>query len=139
MEFIESLTVTQLLVSYPNNAKHKLLELRKLIIEVASENDSIKKLVETTKWGEPSYIAKTGSTIRMDWKPKTPDLYYLYFICSTELVGTFKVIFGDELTFDGNRAIVLQLCDPIPKEPIKRCLSLALNYHKIKHLHLLGA
>ncbi|MFK7954336.1 MAG: DUF1801 domain-containing protein, partial [Ekhidna sp.] len=99
----------------------------------------VSKLVETTKWGEPSYVCKNGSTIRMDWKEKNPEKYGLYFICSTELVSTFKIILGDELDFEGNRAVMLDLCEPIPEKALQKCISLALNYHKIKHLPLLGA
>lgn len=138
MEFIKSTEVEQLLDSYPIQAKDKLLQLRKLILDTAHETDGLEKLMETTKWGEPSYVTKTGSTIRMDWKEKAPDKFYLFFICSTELVNTFRVIFGDELQFEGNRAIVLNLKEDLPTSALKRCIQLALNYHKLKHLPLLG-
>lgn len=137
MEFLESAAVVELLNSYPASSSKKLFELRHLIISTATDL-GITKLVETTKWGEASYVTKSGSTIRMDWKPKTPNLYFLYFICSTELVNTFKIVFGEELIFDGNRAIVLNLNDELPIKAIQKCISLALTYHKIKHLPLLG-
>ncbi|MEM6361808.1 MAG: DUF1801 domain-containing protein [Bacteroidota bacterium] len=138
MEFIKSTAVEQLLDSYPIQAKDKLLQLKKLILDTADETDGLEKLMETTKWGEPSYVTKTGSTIRMDWKEKTPDKYYLFFICNTELVNTFKLIFGDELQYEGNRAIVLELKDPMPSSALKRCIALALQYHRVKHLPMLG-
>ncbi len=138
MEFVESKAVSNLLETYPPVAKKKLNQLRKLILDTAKETKGVDKLVETTKWGEPSYLAKKGSTIRMDWKKKTPDKFYLFFICTTELVNTFRVIFGDELQFEGNRAIILDVKEQIPTAAIKRCISLALTYQKVKHLHLLG-
>ncbi len=137
MEFIKNVDVEKLIAGYPKLASEKLSQLRKLIQNTAEE-DGVVKLIETTKWGEPSYVAKKGSTIRIDWKERTPDKYFMYFICSTELVSTFKLIFGDELTFEGNRAIELDLNEPVPKEALKRCISLALNYHTIKHLPMLG-
>ena len=137
MEFLKSTVVTELLKTYPTRSNKKLLELRQLVISTATDL-GIAKLVETTKWGEPSYVTKSGSTIRMDWKPKTPNQYFLYFICSTELVNTFKIVFGEELTFEGNRAIVLNLNEELPIKAIQKCISLALTYHKIKHLPLLG-
>ena len=121
-----------------NNAKKRLKQLRKLIFDTAKGTEGIEKLVETTKWGEPSYLTKTGSTIRMDWKSKTPDKYYLFFICNSELVKTFRFMLGDELQFEGDRAIVLDLKDPLPAAPLKRCISLALTYKKVKHLPMLG-
>jgi len=74
----------------------------------------------------------------MDWKAKTPDTYYLYFICSTQLVNTFRIIFGDEMEFEGDRAIVLDLKEPMPSIALKRCITLALNYQKVKHSPMLG-
>jgi len=137
MEFVKSEKVSKLLENYPRTAQAKLNQLRKLIVATAEETEGVDKLVETTKWGEPSYLTKTGSTIRMDWKAKTPDTYYLYFICSTQLVNTFRIIFGDELEFEGDRAIVLDLKEPMPSIALKRCITLALTYQKVKHLPLL--
>lgn len=139
MEFIKSKTVDQLIDSYPPSAGKKLKQLRKLILDTAKETAEVDKLIETTKWGEPSYLTKTGSTIRMDWKKNTSDKYYLFFICSTRLVETFRFIFDNELQFEGDRSIVLNLKEPIPTLAIKRCITLALTYQKVKHLPMLGA
>ena len=138
MEFVQSKEVSQLLEGYPQAAKEKLQQLRQLIIDTAEETEGVHQLLETTKWGEPSYVTKTGSTIRMDWKKETPDKYYMYFICTTQLVNTFRFIFGENLHFAGNRAIVLDLKQPIPSTALKRCIMLALTYKKIKHLPMLG-
>ena len=138
MEFVQSKEVNQLIESYPSTAKKRLMQLRQLIIDTAKETEGVHQLLETTKWGEPSYVTKTGSTIRMDWKGGTPDKYYMYFICTTELVRTFRFIFGEDLHFEGNRAIVLDLNKPIPSTALKRCIVLALTYKKIKHLPMLG-
>jgi len=138
LKLVESEKVKQLLESYPTEANEKLRELRQLIIETAEETEGVEQLVETTKWGEPSYVTRGGSTIRMDWKQKTPNNFYLYFICTTELVGTFRFIFGEELSFEGDRAIVLSLHKPLPAAALKKCIVLALTYHRVKHLHMLG-
>jgi len=138
MEFVASSHVENLLKGYPQEASIRLGELRSLIIEAAKETEGVCKLVETTKWGEPSYVTKTGSTLRMDWKERTPDKYYLYFVCSTSLVSTFRILIGEELEYEGNRAIVLKLNEALPAEALKRCISLGLRYHKVKHLPLLG-
>lgn len=138
MEFVKSEEVSRLLKSYPPEATEKLKQLRQLIIDTARETEGVDQLLETTKWGEASYITRTGSTIRMDWKQKTPDKYYLYFICTTGLVSTFRFIFGEELMFEGNRAVVLDLKRPVPSPALRRCIALALIYHKVKHLPMLG-
>ena len=113
--------------------------MRNLILEVASENDSIHELEETLKWGEPSYLAKHGSTLRMDWKEKSPDQYAMYFKCTSKLVPTIKTIYKDKFRYENNRAIIFKLNDPIPEPELKQCIRLALTYHKVKHLPLLGA
>ncbi len=138
MQFESTISIQSIVENYPKVAQDKLTELRQLILQTARETAGVDKLMETTKWGEPSYITKTGSTIRMDWKERTPDHYYLYFICTTELVSNFRLIIGDELQFEGNRAIVLKLDEPLPTSALKRCISLALTYKKVRHLPLLG-
>ncbi|MEO9477155.1 MAG: DUF1801 domain-containing protein [Cyclobacteriaceae bacterium] len=138
MEFISSDKVKNLLAGYPQEAADKLSKLRQLIFDTAKETEGVNKLVETTKWGEPSYITKTGSTIRMDWKSRSPDKCYLYFICSTQLVSTFRMMFGNELSFEGNRAIILEINEPLPVSQLRECISIALKYHKVKGLPLLG-
>ncbi len=138
MDFVSSLKVEKLLLCYPATASERLRGLRSLILDVANEIEDLQELVETTKWGEPSYVTKHGSTIRMDWKEKTPDKYYLFFTCSTSLVSSFKMMVGDQLQFEGNRAIVLSIKEVVPETPLRKCISLALRYHKLKHLPFLG-
>lgn len=122
---------------YPVNIRKKMTHLRNLIMEAASELE-LENLEETLKWGEPSYIAKHGSTLRMDWKPKAPDQYAIYFKCTSKLVPTFKLAFDDLFKYEGNRAIVFKLDDEIPKIELKSCIRAALKYHKVKNLPLLG-
>jgi len=116
----------------------KLLFLRQLILETASETDGIDKIEETVKWGEPSYLTKNGSTVRIDWKKSNPKQYAMYFHCKTKLVDTFKEIYSGLFNFEDNRAIVFSENDEIPVEELKHCIMLSLTYHNIKHLSMLG-
>ncbi len=125
--------------NYPKFVQAQLLYLRELILSAASEIEGLEKLEETLKWGEPSYLSKYGSTVRIDWKEKNPDQYAIYFKCTSSLVPTFKTIYKDKFRYDGNRAVVFNLNDKIPDIELKHCISMALTYHKIKHLPLLGA
>lgn len=124
---------------YPEHIKPAMEKLRALVLSTARNLGGVDKLIESLKWGEPSYRSNNGSTIRMDWKPKNPDFCALYFQCTTSLVSTFKVVYGDELQFEGKRAILLDINEEIPEKVLTECLSMALNYHKVKHLPLLGA
>lgn len=130
--------VPQKFDDYPKKIQTKMQALRKLILEVAAEEDSISEIEETLKWGEPSYLVKKGSTIRMDWKAKNPDQYAMYFKCTSKLVLTFKAVFGDTFNYENNRAILFGLSDKVPKPALKACIRAALNYHKVKNQPNLG-
>ena len=124
--------------NYPTEIKNKILHLRTLILEVASEISTIHELEETLKWGEPSYITKKGSTLRIDWKKKTPNQYAMYFKCTSKLVATFKVVYKNTFSFEGTRAIVFKLNEEIPEATLKKCIAVALTYHSVKNSPLLG-
>lgn len=124
--------------SYPLKIREKLLNLRELII-ATSDSLELGEIEESLKWGELSYRVKGGSPIRFDWKSQTPSSFSLYFNCQTKLVDTFRELYSEELSFKGNREVVLDLSKPIPTEIIRHCIILALTYHNIKHLPLLGA
>ncbi len=130
--------VERIFKNYPDFVRDKMLVLRKTVIDAAKETDGLTYLEETLRWGEPGYISKYGSTIRMDWKPKTPDQYAMYFQCTSRLVPTFKMVFNDVFEFEGKRAIIFRLNKEIPVGALKICVKAALMYHKVKHLPTLG-
>lgn len=130
--------VKQKFTTYPDNIAVLLHDIRNLIFGVAAQ-DGITDLEETLKWGEPSYISKSGSTIRFDYKDKAPQQFCIYFNCNTKLVETFKELYGDTFVYQGNRALVFELDQALPNKELAHCISLALHYKKIKHLPMLGA
>ena len=139
MREIKSPAVARKLQAYPEHIRSRLMQLRELIFDVAAGNPDIGDLEETLKWGEPSYIAKQGSTVRMGWKESRPDHFAVYFNCNTKLVDTFQEVYSDSFNFEGNRAIVFHHEDALPTEALEHCILLSLRYHKVKHLPLLGA
>lgn len=138
MNSIKNTDVAEVFSNYPGAMRQKLMRLRQLVLDTATETQAVTKLEETLRWGEPSYLADSGSTIRMDWKPSKPDQYAMYFHCKTKLVDTFREIYGDKFKFEANRAIVFRKSDKIPVKELKHCITLALTYHSIKHLPMLG-
>ena len=127
MPKIETPDVARVFEGYPEPLRKKMMRRRQLVLDTASETEGVDALEETLKWGEPSYLSKIGSTIRMDWKDRAPGKYAMYFICNTSLVDTFKEIYGHVFTFEGNRAIIFNETDEIPVEELKQCISLALT------------
>lgn len=130
--------VEEVFANYPDFVRVKMEFLRELVIETAEEIKEVTHLEETLKWGEPSYLTKRGSTLRMDWKSKKPDQYAMYFKCTSRLVETFRIVYKDNFHFEGNRAIVFQMDDKIPKQELTECIKATLTYHKVKHLPTLG-
>lgn len=131
-EKIQSAEVAAVFETYPKNLKIKLLFLRQLIFDVASETEGVGALEETLKWGQPSYLttqSKSGSLVRIDQVKSQPGKYAMYFHCQTALVGTFKEMFRDDFNFEGNRSIVFEETDRIPVIELRHCISLALTYH----------
>lgn len=130
-------SVDAVIKSYPDHVQEKLQYLRELIHETAREIP-IDELTETLKWGEPSFLAKKGSTLRMDWKAKKPDQYAMYFQCSSRLVETFRLVYGDLFNYEGKRAIVFDMDDEVPVAELKKCIRTALTYHSVKSDPTLG-
>jgi hypothetical protein len=138
MDKFDSIEVEKVFNTYPTNIRKKLLILRQLILDTAADSKLVKSVEETLKWGEPSYVSKIGSTIRLGRSKSTSGQYAIYFHCQTTLVDTFKELYKDQFNFEGNRAIVFNTSDELAIEEIKHCILLSLTYHKIKHLPLLG-
>lgn len=138
MDKIKNAEVAEVFKNYPKHMREKLMFLRQLVLDTASETEGVGKVEETLKWGEPSYVTSSGSTVRMDWKKSSPQEYAMYFHCKTKLVDTFKELYRDKLKFEGNRAIVFNEDDEIPIVELKHCIFLSLTYHGRKHLPMLG-
>lgn len=135
---IDSQPVKEIFNNYPGEVRPQMLQLRQLIIDTAEELGISDTLEQTLKWGEPSYLCHKGSSVRIDWKVSKPNKIAMYFHCRTKLIDTFRTIFKDELSFEGNRAIILDLQKDLPVQELKICISIALTYHTRKHLPLLG-
>ncbi len=121
--------------AYDDDVREKLVDLRKLIFEVAATTPGVGTLEETLKWGQPSYLTpetRSGSTIRIDRVKSAPDKYAMYFHCQTSLVETFRQLYPDDLAFAGNRAVMFDVNQGIAEEPLRHCVALALTYHSNK-------
>ena len=122
---------TALFDAYPAPVKSRLLALRRLIFETARATKGVGALEETLKWGQPSYLTPetgSGSTIRIDQVKPATDQVAVYFHCQTNLVETFRELYP-ELSYSGNRAILLDVAGKLPEPALRHCVGLALTYH----------
>lgn len=129
--------VAAIFSNYPETVRPHMLALRELVFAVAAGTAGVGPLEETLKWGEPAYLtsaSKSGTTIRIDWKSKTPAVCALYFNCQTDLVDRFRTLFGDALGFEGNRAVLVPVVKPLPEDMLRTCIGAALTYHRDKAL-----
>lgn len=107
-----------------------LLALRQLIFDVADRDPQVGPLEETLKWGQPAYLTsetKSGTTLRLGL-PKTGG-YAIFCHCQTTVVSDFRTLFGDDFTYDGNRAVVFSTDDDLQLDKLALLVSAALRYH----------
>lgn len=110
----------------------RLLEIRRLLLDIAHHDHEIGPITETLKWGEPSYLteqSKSGTTIRLSHVKERSDVCGVYVHCQTRLIGEFRDSFGDELEFSGNRAVLIDVNTPLDETLITMFLRKALTYH----------
>jgi len=122
--------VEAVFASYPEPCKAHLFAIRELILDTADGMSLPGGIEETLKWGEPSYLPikpRTGSTIRIGRFDEHN--VGLYFNCQTMLVESFRSMYGDELTYSKNRAILFNIAESLPEPVIKACTQMALGYH----------
>lgn len=127
---ISNPAVAQVFASFPPAERAGLLALRQLIFEVAACNPDVGPLEETLKWGQPAYLTaatKSGTTLRLGL-PKTGGFAMLCH-CQTTVISDFRALFGDDFTYDGNRAVVFSTGETLPTDKIALLISAALRYH----------
>ncbi|SLN43634.1 DUF1801 domain-containing protein [Oceanibacterium hippocampi] len=120
---------------FPDDVRGELLALRRLIFATAARTGGVGPLGETLKWGQPAYLTsltKSGSTIRIDRRKDGSGGIALYCHCATDLIATYRELYGDRLAFEGKRAILLPAGKPLPVAELGHCIALALTYHTRK-------
>ena len=126
--------IEDVIASYPKEAQTRIRQLRRLILSTAASMPEVGPITETLKWGEPAYLtekSKSGSTIRIAWKEKSPEQYAMFLNCQTTLVDTYRTLFP-ELNFEGNRAVLFEVNRKLPEASVRLCIELALTYHLAK-------
>ncbi len=119
--------VAAVLSALPEPAAQRLRAVRKIIFNVAEEC-GCGELIETTKWGQIAYLPRkrnVGTTIRLG---ATAESWTLYVHCQTTLVSIYRSLYPD-LIYEGKRAIVFPLNQPLDTEVLSVCIDHALTYH----------
>lgn len=131
---VQSSEVAAALSCYDESVRDALLGLRRLILDTAAETQGVGRVDEVLRWGQPSYLTaetRSGSTIRIaPARPGSDHDYAMFFICHTNLVESFKDLFGDVLDYDGNRALAFSVGIQLPEREVRTCIAMALTYHQ---------
>lgn len=114
----------------PDDVRRRWIELRELVLETAAQTEGAGPVTESLKWGEPSYAVRSGTPIRLGWKPSSPGIVRLLVHCQTDLVARWRELYGETLTFEGTRAIALPLVGKLPREELTHCIAMALTYKR---------
>lgn len=128
-------SVAEVYDAYSPGIWDALCRLRKLILETAAETEGIGTIEESLKWGQHSFATvrpKTGSPVRIDALKDGSNRYALYFVCHTHLVDRFLEIYPQTFKFEGDRALIFKVGEPLPETELKHCIAMALTYH-LKH------
>ncbi len=124
--------VQEVFSSYPDHARQRLLEIRQLIFNCASADETIGELTETLKWGEPAYLTEktgSGSTIRLGFKDNQPDTVAIYFNCQTTIIKQIQQRFDGLFDCVNNRAVLIPAKDSLPEKELSECINFSLKYH----------
>lgn len=122
--------VADAFAAMPAPERTALLEIRDLILATAAKTPGVGEIEETLKWGQPAYLTpktKSGSTLRLGL-PKTGG-YAVYAHCQTRIIPNLRAVFGEKLTYDGNRAVLFKTDEAVPTDALKFLITHALTYH----------
>jgi len=122
--------VANVFATYPKDALEIALCLRDLIYEVAAATSEVGRLVETLKWGQPSYLTpetKSGSTLRIGLAKGGGVAIFAH--CATDIIGTYAANFGNLDRIEGNRAVVFRHANEIVPERLRLLVHHGLTYH----------
>lgn len=123
--------VADRLATCPPAARPHINALRALILDTAASLPEVGLLTETLKWRQPSYAtqaSKSGTPIRLGWDTDTGSRISIFVHCQTTLVDEWRQQYGDDLTFIGTREIAIPTDNPLPIEPLRHCIAMALTY-----------
>ena len=126
----ETSSVEETFLSLDEDYRDILLEVRRLIFDVAQTMPEVGRIEETLKWGQPAYLTpetKSGSTIRLGIsKDGAPSIYTH---CQTTIMSDFKTLCPDDFRYDGNRGVHIDIDQPVPFEKLQLLIARALTYH----------
>ncbi len=110
--------------------REHLLAIRDLIYELAEQDEDVGTIVESLKWGQPSYDTKprTGTPIRLGKVKSAPHHVALFTHCQSNVMADARLHYEDHFSFEGNRALLIPTSKALPIEAVTHVIRIALRY-----------
>jgi hypothetical protein len=124
--------VAEILAAKPAPTRKALTALRRLVYEAAGSTEGVGPLVETLKWGEPSYLTAesgSGTTVRINAVRNDPAKIAMFVPCQTDLVARYRELYPG-LEYEGDRAVRFRIDRSLPEAKVRHMLAMALTYHQ---------
>lgn len=103
-----------------------LHHLRGLIFDVAATIPAVGAVTETLKWGQPSFAVQTGTPVRLGVSKSGVPALLVH--CQTTVVSDARAFLGTDLSFEGNRAVLVPMDGPFPDAALRQVIHAALTY-----------
>lgn len=98
-----------------------LLHVREMIVtrDIAVE--------EALRWGQPAYLTKKGTTIRLGvTKAGHPSVFTH---CQSSVMSDVQAVAAEGVIWDGNRGVSWPVDAPFPEPILQLLINRALTYH----------
>ncbi|MFA8387161.1 MAG: DUF1801 domain-containing protein [Pelagibaca sp.] len=118
--------VADALDGMPQPVRNALHHLRGLIFDVAATSPAVGAVTETLKWGQPSFVVPTGTPVRLGVSKSGVPALFVH--CQTTVVSDARAVFGTDLSFEGNRAVLVPMGEPFPDAALRQVIHAALTY-----------
>ncbi|MCL6284687.1 DUF1801 domain-containing protein [Ruegeria sp. 2012CJ41-6] len=123
----QSPKVEDAFAAFPPSAQEGLLRLREMIFDTAAALPEPAMLSEELKWGQPAYLTRKGTTIRLGI-PKQAH-FGMFVHCQTRLIPEFSQTFPGIDRIEGTRAVLFDDANEISTERHGWLIARALTYH----------
>lgn len=117
-------------LSFSKRERDCLLRVRALIYQQSKRDDEIGNIIESLKWGQPSYdtAPRTGTPIRLGLIKSAPDHVALFTHCQSNVMEQARLHYDADFTFEGNRALLIPLSCTLPEAALRHVIRIALRY-----------
>ena len=108
----------------PEPQRDVVLGMRDLVFDCAGSMGV--EVEEVLRWGQPSYIAPKGSTLRLGVSKSGQPAIFAH--CQSRTVSTFADQFGQDFQIEGNRAVYVDALTPDARSKLCHLISHGLQY-----------